>query len=218
MHLLKSTVFRKLLMGVTGLSFVLFVAGHLLGNASIFLGPWALNAYAEHLKSIGPLIWVVRAVLLALIGTHIFVAVILTLENWRAKPTAYAVRKKLHTDFAAENMIWTGALLALFIIYHLLHFTAHLTGPGIVIVDGQPDVYTMVARSFQQGLLALLYIVAMIVLYLHLSHGIQSVFQTFGLNNGRILPVLENAGRGLAIAIGIGFVSIPFLIYISVLQ
>lgn len=220
MRLLKSTVFRKLLMGVTGLYFLLFVVGHLLGNASIFLGAEALNAYAAHLHSVGPLIWVVRAVMLALIGTHILFAIILTLENWRAKPEPYAVRKKLHTDFAAENMIWTGALLGAFIVYHLLHFTAHLTHPEISnVLDeaGRPDVHYMVSQSFKSGLIALLYVGAMVALFLHLSHGIQSVFQTLGLNDGKILPVLENGGRGVAIAIGIGFVLIPILIYISVL-
>jgi succinate dehydrogenase / fumarate reductase cytochrome b subunit len=117
-------------------------------------------------------------------------------------------------------MIWTGLLIAVFIIYHLLHFTARLT-PGLVTgVDAlnRFDVFTMVVNSFSGATNVLIYVAAMIVLFLHLFHGAQSIFQTVGLNNEKSLPVFSKAGRLLSAALLIGYISIPVVIISGILK
>lgn len=219
MQLFKSTVGRKILMAITGQLMVLFVVVHLLGNSSIFIGPDGINAYAKHLHDLGPLVWVFRLVMLTLLGVHGIYGVIVTLENSAASPTKYGVYRKLKVNFASDNMIWTGLLLLAFIIYHLLHFTARVT-PGMTLqndIQGRFDVFSMVVSSFQHGIIALIYVVAMIVLFLHLFHGIQSFFQTMGWNNDRSRPVISTVGRVIAVVFLLGYSSIPIVILTRIL-
>jgi succinate dehydrogenase / fumarate reductase cytochrome b subunit len=210
---------RKILMAITGQLMVLFVIVHLLGNSSIFIGPNGINAYAEHLHSLGPLVWIFRLVMLTLLLVHGIYGVLVTLENSTANPAKYAVNTKLKAGFASENMIWTGLLLLAFIIYHLLHFTARVT-PGMTLqndLQGRFDVFSMVVSSFQHGIIALIYVVAMVVLFLHLFHGIQSFFQTMGWNNDRSLPIISKVGRVIAVVFLLGYSSIPVVILARIL-
>ncbi len=219
MQLFKSTVGRKVLMAITGQLMVLFVVVHLLGNSSIFVGPNGINAYAEHLHSLGPLVWIFRLVMLVLLLVHGIYGVIVTLENNAASPAKYGVYKKLSVNFAGNNMIWTGLLLLAFIVYHLLHFTARVT-PGMTLqndLQGRFDVFSMVVSSFQHGTIALIYIVSMVVLFLHLFHGIQSFFQTMGWNNDRSRPVISTVGRVVALVFLLGYSSIPVVILTRIL-
>jgi succinate dehydrogenase / fumarate reductase cytochrome b subunit len=207
-------------MAVTGLFMLLFAIVHLLGNSSIFAGPNGINAYAEHLHSLGPLVWVFRLAMLAFITVHVIFGIQLTLENSAANPKDYAVKNQARATLASNNMIWTGLLIAVFIIYHLLHFTARLT-PGLVTgVDAlnRFDVFTMVVNSFSGATNVLIYVAAMIVLFLHLFHGAQSIFQTVGLNNEKSLPVFSKAGRLLSAALLIGYISIPVVIISGILK
>jgi len=219
MQLFKSTIGRKILMAITGQLMVLFVIVHLLGNSSIFI-PGGINAYAEHLHALPPLVWAFRLVMLVLIGTHACYGVILTLENNAANPQKYAVKKHLKANFSSENMIWTGVLIAVFVIAHICHFTAHLT-PDIVaniLPNGGTDVFTMVVSSFQHGIVSLLYVIAMIVLFLHLKHGIQSFFQTMGWNSECSMPVITKVGTVLAVIFLLGYSTIPISILIGILN
>ena len=129
MQLFSSSVGRKILMAITGVLMVLFVVVHLIGNSTIYFG--LLNAYAHHLHALPPLVWAFRLVMLVLIVVHIFYGITLTLENNAANPQGYAVKRQLKANFSSENMIWTGLLLLVFIVYHMCHFTARLT-PDIV--------------------------------------------------------------------------------------
>jgi succinate dehydrogenase / fumarate reductase, cytochrome b subunit len=221
MQLFKSTVGRKVIIAISGQMMVLFVIVHLLGNSSIFI-PGGINAYAEHLHALPPLVWAVRALMLVFVLFHFYFGIQVTLENRAAKPVAYAVNKKLKATFASENMIWTGLLLALFIIGHLLQFTVRVT-PDVAsrlasLSSGNTfDVNSMVVGSFQNGTVALIYVAAMIVLFLHLHHGIQAFFQTMGWNNDCSLPVISRVGRTLALIFLIGYSTIPVLIFIRLL-
>lgn len=220
MQVLANTVGRKLLMAVSGLVMVLFVIVHLLGNSSIFLGKGALNAYAQGLHSLGPLVWIFRIVLLAMLGIHLTFGILLTLENWAANPAKYAVNKKVKANFSSETMIWTGALLLAFVVYHLLQFTLRVT-PDIVpeaVAERPGDVYTMVVSSFRSVPISLVYVVAMVTLFLHMSHGIQSIFQTMGWNNGRIQPTFEALGKALAVLFLVGYSAIPVAILVGILS
>jgi succinate dehydrogenase / fumarate reductase, cytochrome b subunit len=221
MQLFKSTVGRKIIVGISGQIMVLFVIAHLLGNSSIFI-PGGINAYAEHLHALPPLVWSIRAVMLVLAVCHIYFGVQITLENRAAKPLAYAVNKKIKATFASENMIWTGLLLGIFIVGHILHFTARVTpdiAPRLSSLSSGAifDVYSMVVGSFQHGAVALLYVTAMIVLFLHLVHGIQAFFQTIGWNNDRTMPAFACGGKVVAAIFLIGYSSIPAFIFFHVL-
>ncbi|KAF0218076.1 MAG: succinate dehydrogenase cytochrome b556 [Geobacteraceae bacterium] len=218
MQLLTSSVGRKILMAITGQLMVLFVIVHLLGNSTIFIG-W-VNAYAEHLHAMPPVVWIFRIVMLALVGIHILFGIQLTLENSAANPQGYAVNNKLKATFASENMIWTGLLLLAFIVYHVLHFTARVTPDIVKGVDalGRFDVFTMVVSSFQHGIIAVIYVAAMVTLFLHLSHGIQSFFQTMGWNNAKSLPVFSKIAMVLAVIFLLGYSSIPLFIVTGILN
>ena len=217
MQLFSSTVGRKILMAITGQLMVLFVVVHLLGNSTIYVG-W-LNAYAHHLHAMPPLVWAFRLVMLLFVGIHACYGVMITLENNAANPGAYAVSRQLKATFSSKNMIWTGLLIMAFVVYHLCHFTAHLT-PDIVankLPDGGTDVFNMVVTSFQHGIIALIYVAAMIVLFLHLNHGIQSFFQTMGWNNDCSMPVISKVCRIIAVIFLIGYSSIPIVILTRIL-
>jgi succinate dehydrogenase / fumarate reductase cytochrome b subunit len=221
MHFFKSTVGRKIILAISGQMMVLFVVAHLLGNSTIFV-PGGINAYAGHLHNLTPLVWTFRLLLLVMVISHIYFGILITLENRAAKPLSYAVNKRLKTTFAGENMIWSGVLLALFIIGHILHFTARLT-PDIssrlsYLSRGDLfDVHSMVVGSFQHGVIASIYMAAMGALFLHMFHGIQSFFQTMGLNNERTMPVIIRAGRTAAFIFLIGYASIPLFILLRIL-
>jgi len=223
MRFLKSTVGRKIIMAVSGLSMVGFVVVHLLGNSSIVSGPDSINAYAAKFRDFGPLVWSFRLFITILFSLHVFYGVQLTLENCRAKPKGYAVRRSLRATFSGKSMIWTGLIIGIFLIGHLLHFTFQVIRPGVAATRnldaaGRPDVFHMVVLSFQESLVAFAYIGAMIALVLHLAHGIQSLFQTLGLNNDRTLPVISRSGTVAAVIIFLGYIAIPLIILMGILR
>ena len=204
-------------MAITGQCMVLFAVVHMMGNSSIFVGPDGINAYAKHLHDLGPLVWVFRAGLLAFASVHIFYGIQLTLENSAANPDSYAVKKQIKATFSSSTMIWTGSIIALFIVFHILHFTARVT-PGVVQgVDalGRYDVYTMVVSAFRNGGIAAIYLVAMVALFLHLSHGIQSFFQTMGWNTDRTQCTISAVGKAVAFILLAGYAVIPLSILAS---
>lgn len=220
MQILTTSIGRKILMAITGQLMVLFVVVHLLGNSSIFIGADGINAYAKHLHDLGPLVWVFRLGMLALLGVHGIFGIMLTLENSAATPQAYAVKNQQKATFSSNNMIWTGLLLLIFLVYHLLQFTVRITPDIVQGVDalGRYDVFTMVLTSFQKGGIAALYVAAMVVLFLHLNHGIQSFFQTMGWASDKSLPVLNKLAKVVAVVFLVGYSSIPVLILAGILS
>lgn len=207
---------KKLIMSVSGFSMLLFVVVHLIGNASIYDGPSGINVYAQALHHNSTFLFSVRMGLLAVFSLHVFYGIQLTLENNAAKPQGYAVNKSLSATFASRNMIWTGLLVAVFVIYHLLHFTFHVTNPEIsadrhLDAMGRHDVYMMIVLSFRNLFISLAYVCSMGFLGLHLSHGIQSSFQTVGLNTRRSFPFIMKGATLLWIIIFLGFASFPIV-------
>jgi succinate dehydrogenase / fumarate reductase cytochrome b subunit len=219
MLLIRSSVGRKFLMAITGLLLAGFVVAHLLGNFTIFFGPDGINAYAVHLRSLGPLLWVFRIGLLIAFAIHVFFGIWLTLENRAARPEGYAKKNPRSTTLAGETMIYSGLALAAFIVYHLLHFTFRVTNPDIshfIDAAGRMDVFRMVVLSFGKIYIALPYLAGMAALLLHTSHGIGSLFQTLGANNDRTLPLLGRMSLVTALLLALGFSSIPFLVLFGV--
>jgi len=219
MRFLSSSVGRKVVMAITGFFMFFFVTVHLLGNSSIFIGPSALNTYAEKLHSLGPLIWIFRGFMFLMLALHVYFGITLTLENSAANPSKYAVRRKLKATFAGETMIWTGVLLIAFLVYHLLQFTFRIT-PDIVpdAVTNRPgDVYKMVLSSFRITTISLVYVAGMATLFFHLSHGIQSLFQTVGCSNDKTLPKMTMVGKLISVLFLVGYSAIPVLILAGIL-
>jgi succinate dehydrogenase / fumarate reductase cytochrome b subunit len=219
MRLFSDSIGRKVVMAITGTLMVLFVIGHMLGNLTIYAGAPGLNGYAHHLHDLAPLVWGTRIVMGAAVLLHLFLSITITLENTAAKPDRYAVQNSLRATFASKNMIWTGAILGAFIVYHLLHFTFRVT-PDVAAYAGEipGNVYAMVTTALHGAFTGLAYIAAMVSLFLHLSHGIQSVFQTFGLSNGFLLPRWGLVGKVLSVIFLVGFASIPAVILAGILS
>ena len=216
-----SSLKKKFIVAVTGLLLLGFVLGHLAGNLLIFAGQNPLNDYAEHLRSLGPLLWVIRLGLFTVFITHIVMTIKLVKENREARPVAYAVKKNSRTTPAARTMALSGLLILAFVIYHLLHFTFRTTNPAIShLTDalGRRDVFSMVVLSFRRPPIALTYIAAMLLLGMHLAHGISSVFQTLGIANEKCWPKIVCLSRLLAMVIVLGFISIPISIWCGLIK
>lgn len=219
MRLLSDSIGRKAVMAVTGLLMVLFVVGHLAGNSTVFFGPNALNAYAQKLHEMAPVVWITRVVMLVAVITHLALSIQITLENEAANPQKYAVDRSLRATFASKSMIWTGLLLGVFIVGHLLHFTVrNLPGTALGLdALNRFDVFGMVVDAFRKASVAILYVVAMVALFLHLSHGVQSLFQTLGLSNDKLQPAYGLGGKVLSVVFLIGYGSIPVAILIHLI-
>jgi succinate dehydrogenase / fumarate reductase, cytochrome b subunit len=219
MRLFSDSIGRKAVMAVTGLLMVLFVVGHLLGNLTIFAGPDGINTYAQKLHELAPVVWGTRLVMAVSVILHLVLGIQTTVENSAAKPEKYAVSNLLRTTFAGRTMIWTGVLIGAFVVYHLLQFTFHVTPDVVVGMDGDRlDVFTMVVRSFERAAIAFIYVAAILSLFLHLSHGIQSAFQTLGLSNAFLLPRYGVGGKVLSGIFLVGFASIPVVILFGILK
>jgi succinate dehydrogenase / fumarate reductase cytochrome b subunit len=219
MRLFSDSIGRKAVMAITGLLMVLFVLGHLLGNLTIFRGAAGINAYAEGLQKLVPVVWGNRIVMGISLVLHIILAIQVTLENNAANPTQYAVKKSLRATFAGKNMIWTGLAIAVFVGYHLAHFTLRVTGVQIgADALGRPDVFAMVRDSFVLAPIALVYVAAMLAVFFHLTHGIQSLFQTLGLSNAIMLPRYGIVGKLLSAFFLVGLGTIPVVILVGLLK
>ena len=218
----RSSIGKKIIVAVTGIILIGFIVGHLIGNLQIFLGPEAVNRYAEGLRALGPLLWVVRIFLLAVVVLHIYFTIRLVIDNRKARPEAYAKKDHVKATFASRSMGLSGLLLLAFIIYHIAHFTVRVTDPRFALLKADPlnryDVYSMMVYGFQNVLVSGIYIVAMFLLALHLSHGSSSFFQSLGLNDKKLTPKLATAGRIFAWLIFAGYTSIPLAVLLGLVK
>src|SRR5512147_1578251 len=212
MFLPTSTVGRKIMMAISGQVLVIFIVFHITGNSSIFFHK--LNAYVVALHTLPVVVWGGRLFLVAAFALHIWYGTVLKLENYSAKPRSYAVTNYRNATFAGRNQIWTGAVIAAFLVYHLLQFTFRVTNPDISADThqdalGRPDVFMMVVRSFEQLGISGVYLIALAALGLHLFHGIQSSCQTWGMTNDKTLPVIEKSGTAASVLLFIWYIAIP---------
>jgi succinate dehydrogenase / fumarate reductase cytochrome b subunit len=210
-------------MAVTGFVMFLFVLGHLGGNLQIFLGAEAINRYGHFLQTNPELIWPGRIFLLVMLVLHVWSAVKLSAENKAARPVAYANWQPVGSTYASRTMLMSGIIVFVFIVYHLLHFTAqvqyiNLTGKSFVdFVDPEKrhDIFKMMVVGFNNRWVSGFYILGMALLCLHLSHGTSSMFQSIGWKSPVYGPFLEKASRWLAVAIFVGYTSIPVAILLG---
>jgi succinate dehydrogenase / fumarate reductase cytochrome b subunit len=204
-HVYASTVGKKAVMAVSGCILFLFVLGHLAGNLQIYEGPEKLNNYSRFLHSMPALLWGVRLTLLAMVGLHIWSAVQLAVRNWEARPIGYVMKKATRSSYASRTMYWSGPIILAFVIYHLLDFTFGNVNPHFQ----EGNVYANVVASFQVFPVAAFYIIAMLLLCLHLYHGLWSMFQSLGLSPPRHTMALKRGAAAVALLIAAGNISIP---------
>jgi succinate dehydrogenase cytochrome b subunit len=215
-----SVIGKKIVMAVTGFVLFGFVLVHMLANLQVFLpvganGVPPLDAYAEHLRALPPLLWGSRVVLLASVVLHILAAWQLTILNkFGARSSGYVKYQPVASNYASRTMIWSGPIIFFYVIYHLLDFTFGRVNP-----DFQPGhVYHNVVASFQHPAVAGFYIVANVCLAFHLYHGVWSMFQTLGIAHPRYTPLLKRASAVFAIVIGVGFCSVPLAVLAGLIK
>ncbi len=216
----QATVGKKVLMAITGLSIIGFLVIHLIGNLQIFAGQEQLNKYAETLQSMGALKWGFRSVIALFFVVHIWKGVVLWLENKKARPVSYTKENTLEATFSSKTMIYTGIMILLFVAYHISHFTlldCHPEYENLPLVDGRFDVYSMVILGFSEPLISAIYIAAIAMMSLHLSHATASFFQTFGIVNPNSLKILKKISTIFAILIFLGYVSMPIAVLMNII-
>ncbi len=212
----QTTVGKKAIMAVTGIILFGFVIGHLLGNLQIFQGPEKLNHYAVALRNLGPLLWLTRVVLLGSVFLHIWSSFQLWRGHREARPVKYVKKTNVNSTYASRTMYWSGPIILAFVIYHLLNFTFGSVHPGGAFIEG--SVYNNAITSFQVWPVAVFYIIAMLLLCLHLYHGLWSLFQTLGFNHPVYTPVIQALAKVIAILIAIGYISIPVAVLAGYLK
>jgi succinate dehydrogenase / fumarate reductase cytochrome b subunit len=199
-------------MAVSGAILFGFVIVHLIDNLQIYAPNHdQINRLAAtlHDPAVAPLLWTLRLILLLSVGLHIFAAFQLWSLNRSARPVRYVKKSDVPTSYAARTMIWSGPILAAFVIFHILHLTVGSVLPLQEFGPNQPNVRANVILGFQHPAVALFYILAMGMLCLHLYHGVWSMFQSVGINHPRYTLWLKRLAAIAAFAIALGNISIP---------
>ena len=205
---LGASVGKKLMMAVTGLCFIGFLMVHLAGNLTLYGGGDMFNSYAEHLHALGPLVTVAEMALLALAAVHIATGLTLFYQNFTARPSRYQVNRwGGGRTIGSATMPYTGVFILAFLIIHLMSFR-------FIDMDGT-TIFSVVTTVFSNPIYVFLYVVAMGIVALHVSHGFWSLFQTIGANHPKYMPVIQVLGLGLSLVFGIGFGFIP--VYLSLM-
>jgi len=203
-------------MAVTGMIGIAFLIAHVAGNLLAFRGSEALNAYSAFLKSTGELLWVVRVVLIVSVILHVIAAYQLTMQNRAARPIAYTRREPQVSTLASRTMRWSGVLLLVFIIVHILHFTTGNINPTGLF--SPTDVYGNVVGSFRIWWVSLFYIVAMIALGAHIYHGAWSSVRTIGFAQASPNPLHRRVALVLALLLWLGFTAIPVGVLLGLIR
>ncbi|GIV38968.1 MAG: fumarate reductase [Thermonema sp.] len=216
---LTSSVGRKVIMALTGFFLILFIIVHLSGNLQLLLndGGEQFNKYA-HFMGHNPLIQTVSILNFTFILLHVITSIILTRRNSEARPVKYHVsRMQNSSTWASRNMGFLGSIIFIFLVVHLANFWFKMKFGGVPMVeyDGvqYKDLFTVVKEAFQQEWIVIVYVVAMVALGYHLSHGFMSAFRTFGLHHRKYNGFIKGLGIAFSIAVAIGYAIIPVIIY-----
>src|SRR5947209_7048504 len=206
-----SMVGKKAVMGVTGLIGVGFVILHSLGNLLIFQGSTALNAYSHLLKSSAELLWALRATLIVAVVLHMIAAVQLTRQSRAARPIGYVKREPQVATIGSRTMRWGGALLFVFIVLYILHFTTGTIRPTGAF--SHEDVYSNVVTSFRIWWVVLFYVIAMIALGFHLFHGAWSSMRSIGVSPPSPRPLHRRVSLLIAVFVWAAFTAVPVAVF-----
>lgn len=222
----KSTIGMKIVMALSGIVLFGFVIGHMVGNLQVFLGETVLNHYAAFLQSEQLILWIVRIGLLTMLVVHVLSSVSLVLRAKAARPQGYRKMTSKASTYASRTMRISGPIILLFLIYHLLHFTVGFQTLGLTdsafattvehchMAQGELncEAYANVVRGFSVPAITAFYIVAQLLLGMHLGHGAYSMFRTLGLSNPRFDRMARAFASGVAVIIVVGNCSIPLAV------
>jgi succinate dehydrogenase cytochrome b subunit len=211
----ESSVGKKIVMAVTGLIWVAYLITHVLANLLVFQGPRKINAYSAFLHGTGGALWGARLVLIAALVLHVVTAVQLSARQHDARPVDYvAGRKPQASTLASRTIRWGGALILIFLVYHILHFTVGTAHPSFI--EGDP--YHNVATGFHDLAVVAFYLIIMAVIGLHLYHGVWSSGRSLGLSSPSPHPLRRSLALVLALLIWLGFSVIPIAVYAGVVR
>jgi len=201
-----SSAGKKQIMAVTGLGFCLFLATHLVGNLTLYGGRDFFLSYVDHLHALGYLVTAAEIGLIVCAVAHICTGLLLFLENSRARPVSYAVKKGAGgSTLGSTTAPYTGLLILVFIIVHLLTFR-------LLDKTGTND-YLLLTRTLDHFGWALFYVVGVVIVAVHVSHGFWSGFQTLGLNHPKYMPFIRKVSVVYSVVVGAGFASIPIFVF-----
>lgn len=208
----------KVVMAITGLIMVGFLLMHMYGNLKAFLGPESFDHYAEWLKTDllypimpkGGFIWVFRLFLLVCIVAHMYSAAVLTGRAHAARSSKYVTTDRIQQTYSARTMRWGGVLIAGFLVFHLLQFTAQVVTTGF---RAGSEPYDMVIASFSQWWVTLVYLVWVAIVCLHVRHGVWSALTTLGANtSAKARSFLNGLAWVIAIVLFVGFMIMPLAV------
>lgn len=213
---LKSTVGRKYIMGLTGLVWMGFVIVHMAGNMLIFVSPDMYNSYGHALVSNKLVLYGAESVLVLALIVHVTMAILLTRQNRSARGTQYAVLPKgsKSGSWASRWMGVQGSALLAFIILHLITFkygTHYETNVNDVVMR---DLHRLIIEIFHKPEYVAGYILALVLMMFHLSHGAGSVFQSFGVLERKMQSGIRKGAWVYAVIVAFGFLSQPLYVFL----
>lgn len=223
MAMYQTSIGKKVIMALTGVIWIGYVVMHMYGNLKIFVGAEYYNEYSEGLRHLGGpifgtghLLMIARVVFVVSIALHIWSALSLYRQAARARPKSYTNLRVVQADYASRTMRYGGVVIGLFLLLHLAQLTWGVEAIGGDFILGDP--YYNVVSVFQSPLFAGLYLIALVALGFHLYHGAWSMFQTLGLNSQRFDGPIQALALLLAIAVPLGFASVPLAVQFGVLS
>jgi len=208
-----SSITKKIWMALLGIFLMIFLVIHLGINLCLLRsdgGEW-FNA-AAHFMGTNYIVKVFEVVLFGGFILHILIGILLQIQNWLSRPVRYKVSNRSYTPFLSKYMIYTGAIVLIFLILHFMNFyfikLGWVSNPHVT-VEGEPNFYLIARDLFLQPLYSFLYIVLIVILGFHLNHAFQAAWQTLGVNHPRYNNFISWFGTIYAILIPIGFIIIP---------
>jgi succinate dehydrogenase / fumarate reductase, cytochrome b subunit len=211
-----SMVGKKVVMGITGLIGIGFVILHSLGNLLVSRGAAAINSYSHFLKSTGELLWTLRVILIVAVTLHVIAAVQLTRQSRAARPIGYTKHQAQAATISSRTMRWGGALLLVFIILHILHFTTGTIRPSGAFAPG--DVYANMVTGFRIWWVVLFYVVSMIALGLHIFHGAWSSVRSIGISPSSPEPLHKRVSLVIALFVWAAFTAVPIAVFSGIVR
>ncbi len=209
-----SSIGKKAVMAVTGFILFGFLVAHMAGNLQVFLGREVMNHYAETLHANMNLLWAARVILLVSVVLHAWAAVQLTAVKSAARPVGYVKPGNVQGSLSSRTMMLSGPVIALFVIGHLLHLTTGTIHPQFVDLQAFENVVVGFSNPVASGL----YVVAMILVGFHLSHGIWSMFQSMGFSHPRYTPMLKKFSAVFSWLLVAGFIAVPLAVMFGIVR
>ena len=209
-----STIGKKVVMAVTGLILFGFLVAHMLGNLQLFISMEQMNHYAETLHGNPALLWTARSVLIVSVILHMWAWIQLAAVKKAARPIAYVKPSNVQASLGSRTMALSGPIIAIFVIYHLLHMTTGTLHPKFV----ELHAYENLVNAFKVLPVAVIYVVGMLLIGSHLSHGIWSMFQSIGFSHPRYTPMIKKFAAIFSWLLIAGFIAVPVSIVLGIVK